>query len=125
MSHTVIVHKSPQGVLTQTVEVESHSFTVDEPSPNPHDLLDAALGACTAITIHMVAQRKQWPLTDVRVQITHDEDDDSYRMHRKLELIGALSAEQRQFLLGIAGKCPVHRALHKKIEVDTALLPAE
>jgi putative redox protein len=69
----------------------------------------------------MVAQRKQWPLTDVHVEITHDADDATYRMTRKLELIGSLTDEQKQYLLGIANKCPVHKTLHKKIEVTTSL----
>lgn len=123
------VHKAADGKITQVVEYGAQSFIADEPppvgegsGPNPHDLLDAALGACTAMTIMLVAQRKQWPLDDVRVEITHEEDDKTYRMIRKLELVGTLTEEQRQYLLGIANKCPIHRALHKTFEVNATLM---
>ena len=69
----------------------------------------------------LVAQRKQWPLTDVHVAISHDADDTTYRMTRTVEFVGTLTDEQKQYLLGIANKCPVHKTLHKKIEVTTSL----
>ena len=74
------------------------------------------------MTVTLVAQRKKWPLEDVRVEITHQEDDASYKMLRKIELVGQqLTEEQRQYLLGIANKCPIHKALHKKFEVESSL----
>lgn len=129
MSNIVKVRKAPEGKLRQLVEVGHNSIYADESAevggddggPNPHDLLDAALGACTAMTVTMVARRKQMPLRDVRVEITHEEDNDNYRLHRKVELVGELSEEQRQYLLGIANKCPIHRALHKKFGIETVL----
>ena len=129
MSTTIKVHKAADGNLKQRVEIGVHSLFVDEPAsvggddggPDPHDLLDASLGACTALTLTMVARRKQMPLTDVRVEIIHSEDNDSYHMQRTVELVGDLSDEQKQYLLGIANKCPIHRALHKKFDIDTKL----
>ena len=125
----VKVRKAADGKLKQVVEVGRNSFFADEPAPvgddqgpAPHEILDAALAACTAMTVTLVAQRKQWPLQDVVVEISHDADDATHRMHRKVQLVGALTEEQRQYLLGIANKCPVHRTLHKKIEIDTALV---
>jgi putative redox protein len=59
----------------------------------------------------------------VRVELTHDEDDATYRMNRKIELVGELTQEQKQYLLGIANKCPIHRVLHKKFEIETTLIP--
>lgn len=122
------VHKAADGVLKHEVEAGRHRLAADElpPAgedlgPSPHDYLDTALAACTALTVTLVARRKQWPLQDARVVVTHVEDDKTYRLERRLELIGALSEEQKQYLLGIANKCPIHRALHKQFEIDTAL----
>jgi len=129
-SNVIEVRKAGDGKIKQLVQVNANSFYADEPDPvgdgqgpNPHDLLDAALGVCTAMTVMMVAQRKKWPLDDVRVEITHEEDDANYKMLRKIELVGQqLTAEQRVYLLGIANKCPIHKALHKKFEiVDTVV----
>jgi putative redox protein len=131
MSTTIRTHKTPEGKIAYVVEMGNHSLVADEPSPvgedrgpDPFDLLDGALAACTALTVTLVAQRKQWPLKDVRVALTHDKDDATYRMDRRIELVGELTEEQRQYLLGIANKCPVHKTLHKKFEITTALTPA-
>ncbi|MGH8461775.1 MAG: OsmC family protein [Stenotrophobium sp.] len=123
------VHKAADGKITQVVEYGAQPpFIADEPppvgegsGPSPHDLLDSALGVCTAMTVMLVARRKQWPLVDVRVEITRDEDDKTYRLARKIELVGTLTEEQRQYLLGIANKCPIHRALHKTFEISSIL----
>lgn len=125
----ITVKKTAAGKFQQIVEAGRHSITADatlkgggdEAGFEPHELLDAALGACTAITLHMVAQRKQMPLEDVRIKIDHVEDDTHYRMSREIELVGDLTPEQRDYLLGIANKCPVHRSLTKQIEIATTL----
>ncbi len=129
MSSNVIKVRKAEGKIKQLIQVGANSFFADEPEPvgngqgpNPHDLLDSALGACTAMTVMMVAQRKQWPLQDVRVEITHQEDDATYKLVRKIELVGTLTEEQRAYLMGIANKCPIHKALHKKLEVESALV---
>jgi len=131
MSTIIKTRKAPEGKIRFVVEMGQHSVMADEPAPvgddggpNPHDLLNAALASCTALTVTLVAQRKQWPLKDVRVELTHAEDDTTYRMDRKIELVGDLTDEQKQYLLGIANKCPVHKTLHKKIEVTTTLQKA-
>ncbi|MBL6749188.1 MAG: OsmC family protein [Nevskia sp.] len=131
MSNPIKVHKAPEGKLKQLVEAGANALFSDEPPDvgdggglDPHELLDAALGACTAMTVTLVARRKQMPLADVRVTISHVEDNDNYRLSRSVELVGELTAEQRQYLLGIANKCPIHRALLKKISIDTVLAGA-
>ncbi len=128
-SNVIKVRKAGDGKIKQLVQVNANSFYADEPDPvgdgqgpNPHDLLDSALGVCTAMTVMLVAQRKQWPLQDVRVEITHEEDDANYKMLRKIELVGQLSEEQRVYLMGIANKCPIHKALHKKFEIESSLV---
>lgn len=128
------VRKAGEGKIRQLLQVGANSYYADEAEPvgdgqgpDPHDLLDSALGACTAMTVTLVAQRKQWPLQDVRVEVTHEETDTDYKLTRKVELVGPLTEEQRQYLLGIANKCPIHKALHKKFAIETALqgpLPA-
>jgi len=125
----VTVRKASDGKLKQIVEVGANMFFADEPpqhggdddGPSPHELLDAALGACTALTLTLVARRKGFALEDVRVNITHEDGDHGYQMHRQIELIGELTEEQRKYLLGIANKCPVHRTLTGRIQIDTAL----
>jgi putative redox protein len=130
MSTTIKVRKAPDGKIKQLIEIGTHTLYADEPpanggddqGPAPHELLDAALGTCTALTVTLVARRKQFPLEDVRVEIAHENVDGVYKMHRRIELVGTLSDEQKQYLLGIANKCPVHRTLTGRIEIDTALV---
>lgn len=119
----------------------AHALVADEPrdvggtdsGPSPYGYLCAALGACTTITLRMYADRKQWPLEGVRVRLTHDKIHASDcaecetkqgkidRFTRSIELQGALSAEQRQRLLEIADKCPVHRTLESEVRIETSL----
>lgn len=123
------VHKASQGALQYVVEHGKNALISDAPVAaggddaglEPHDLLDAALGACTAITVTMVAKRKQIPLEDVRVEVTRDEANGLYKLFRKVEFVGNLTAEQRDYLLGIANKCPIHKALNGKFEVSTQM----
>jgi len=128
-SNVIKVRKAGDGKIRQLVQVGANSFYADEPEPvgegqgpNPHDLLNAALGVCTAMTVMLVAQRKKWPLDDVRVEITHEENDTDYKMLRKIELVGQLNEEQRTYLMGIANKCPIHKALHKKFTIESSLV---
>ena len=129
MSSNAIKVRKAEGKIKQLVQVGANSFFADEgepvgdgQGPDPHDLLDASLGVCTAMTVMMVAQRKKWPLDDVRVEITHQESDTDYKLLRKIELVGQLTEEQRTYLMGIANKCPIHKALHKKFEVESTLV---
>lgn len=82
----------------------------------PMQTLVASLGACTAITLKLYSARKAWPLEDVKIQVSYEppargEADAPHRFRQTVELIGDLDAEQRERLLQIAGKCPVHRVL--------------
>jgi len=125
------------GKLRQQINVGAHTLYADEPiavgggdaGPNPYELLLAALGACTSMTLLMYARRKLWPLEDVAVKLSHRRDyardcEDCDRkpvqidvIERRITLIGPLDAEQRARLLEIAEKCPVHRTLTGRVSV--------
>jgi putative redox protein len=126
----VVVTDAPRGRLAQEIQAGRHVFIADEPAgvgddlgPTPYDLLLASLGACTAMTLRLYAERKGWPLEHVSVQLAHDRihADDSRncdktpcsieRIERVVKLTGPLDDEQRQRLLAIAERCPVHRTL--------------
>jgi putative redox protein len=126
---------------TVRIAAGRHEFLADEPEdaggrdegPNPYEYLLAALGACTALTLRMYAERKAWPLEHVAVSLRHSKihatecarcDEDAGRadrFERVLELRGALDGEQRARLLEIADRCPVHRSLEGAKEILTRL----
>jgi uncharacterized OsmC-like protein/alpha/beta superfamily hydrolase len=127
--------------LAQEILVGRHRLAADEPleaggsdlGPNPYDLLLAALGACTSMTLRLYADHKKWPLQHVRVDLSHqkihaaDCADCETRegridlIEREITLSGPLDAAQRQRLLEIAEKCPVHRTLHSEIKITSRL----
>jgi len=136
----VIVRTGDDGYTTQ-VKAGVHNFVADEPKsvggqnlgPTPYDLLVAALGTCTSMTLRMYADRKEWPLKEVKVHLehnqTHSEDCEKCEgkeakidtISREIELKGDLDKDQRERLLEIADKCPVHRTLHNEIQVISKL----
>ncbi|HUO19058.1 MAG TPA: OsmC family protein [Steroidobacteraceae bacterium] len=120
-----------------TVTLEDHAghqWLADEPpaaggadqGPGPHALLLSSLGACTAITLRMYAERKGWPLTGVKVDLTFNSEGAPATgrsdIHRRIALQGALSAEQREKLLEIATRCPIHRVLTGEVRIVSALV---
>jgi len=121
----------------QDILVGPHLLRADEPvdvggndgGPNPYELLLAALGSCTSMTVRMYADRKQWPLEAVRVELAwarvHVEDcaacdkgiEFTDGIEMQLSFFGDLSESQRERLMQIANKCPVHRTLNSPIQI--------
>jgi putative redox protein len=128
--------------LEHTIEARSHRLVADEPTedggtdggPTPYELLLGALGACTAMTVRLYAERHGWPLEGVEVALSHDrihaqdcadcETRDGFldRIRKRLLLRGALSPEQRQRLAEIAARCPVQRTLQHEIVIEQVLV---
>ena len=115
------------GKLQQVITVGRHQLLSDAPEalggedsgPEPHDLLAAALAACTTLTVTMYARRKGMALDDVRVRISHGPQDGGYSLRREIEYVGALGLDERARLTDIANKCPVHKTLSGTIRIDT------
>ena len=91
----------------------------DDTGATPHELLLAALGSCTAMTLKLYAERKGWPLRDVHVTLNGVSGEGAYIISREVAIDGDLDVEQRQRLLEIADKCPVHRTLMGEITINT------
>ncbi|MGA8693029.1 MAG: bifunctional alpha/beta hydrolase/OsmC family protein [Xanthobacteraceae bacterium] len=139
-SGEVFVRETRQGTFQQEIVAGAHRFLADEPvaaggldsGPGPYDLLLAALGACTSMTLRLYADRKQLPLTRTRVRLRHSriyaadcaacetKEGMLDRIDRIINLEGELDAEQRKRLLEIADKCPVHRTLTSEIDIRTS-----
>ena len=138
----VVAHIANEGYTTQIL-ANGHHIVADEPEsaggnnygPSPYDLLTAALGACTAMTMKMYAERKHWDLQEAYVHLRHGKEhaqatgaaDEKTsrkidRFERMIELQGNLDEDQRKRLVEIANKCPVHRTLHEPVQVDTWLM---
>ncbi len=136
----IVVQGAASG-FAQDIMAGAHRLRSDEPpavggtdsGPNPYDLLLAALGSCTSMTIAMYARRKQWPLESVTVRLRqskiHAEDCADCetrigmidRIEREIAFTGSLDDVQRSKLLEIADKCPVHRTLKSEIDIRTRL----
>jgi putative redox protein len=135
MAEVVVISESG---LAQQIVAGGQRWQADEPlpigtdtGPSPYELLLSSLGACTSMTLRLYAQRKQWDLQRVTVRLRHYrihaedcadcESKQGYldRIDREIELTGALDETQRQRLLEIAERCPVHRTLKSEIAIRT------
>ena len=115
------------GKFAQDIQVDEHRLRADEEpqkggddtAPAPHELLLAALGSCTAMTLKAYAARKGWPLRDAQVMLNGGSSDGRFVITRQIVLTGELDVEQRQRLIEIADKCPVHKTLVGEIAITT------
>jgi uncharacterized OsmC-like protein len=135
---SVVVRGSAAG-FAQEIHAGPHRLLADEPAaaggtdtgPSPYDLLLAALGACTSMTVAIYARRKAWPLEEVTVHLRHSkihaadcgecETKEGLldRIERDIHFTGPLTEEQQSKLIEIANKCPVHRTLTSEIDIKT------
>lgn len=114
-----------------SINASGHHLAADEPEskggentgPVPHDLLLASLAACTAITLRMYVDRKQWDLKSLAVDVQYVREDDKARIVRELHLDGALSDEQRARIVDIAERTPVTLMLKGGVPIQTELIP--
>jgi uncharacterized OsmC-like protein/alpha/beta superfamily hydrolase len=138
--NVVIDEKNHQ--FTRKVSTDTHQWVADEPTsvggsnlgPDPYEHLLAALGTCTSMTIRMYANLKKIPLDEVSVELSHsrihgDDCQACDEQHKKIDVIdrrislrGKLTEEEKQKLLVIADKCPVHRTLHNKLLIQSELV---
>lgn len=138
---TEITVRSGAEGLAQTIQTRGHTLVADEPLDvgggdtglTPYELLLAALGSCTAMTLRLYARRREWPLEAVEVRLAHervhaadcaecDNPDGSPfldRITKRVQLSGPLSEEQRTRLLEISERCPVQRTLQSTITIQT------
>jgi len=143
-SGTVVVRETRRGLFQQEIIAGGHRLHADEPvnvggldsGPGPYDLLLAALGACTSMTLRLYADRKKIPLRRTQVRLRHSriyatdcaecetKEGMLDRIERFITLEGELDAAQRAQLIDIANKCPVHRTLTSEIDIRTREEPA-
>jgi len=129
------LQKDTAGTYRQRISVAAHelfadvdtSFGGEDSAPDPHDLLDSSLAACTAITLSMYAKRRGMPLDGVDIDIERDsskEKNGEYNLAMNIHFVGSLSDEQKQQLLDIIEKCPIHKLLsHATINITTVHQP--
>lgn len=139
MTATDVIVRGDAARFAQEIVVGPHRLTADEPiefggkntGPSPYDLLLAALGSCTSMTVSWYARTKKWPLESVTVNLRHSKihaadcrdcetkEGKIDRIERDIHFVGKLDPEQQKKLLEIADKCPVHRTLRSEIDIQT------
>src|ERR1700677_4434871 len=126
---TIILNETGNGPFQVQAKAGSGTFLIDEPvaaggmssGPNPYDLLSAAIGACSLMTMRLYARRRQLPLERIEVKVTHHRDNlkDKDRFVREIQLTGPLDPAE------IVMRCPVHMTMERGSEMETILLPPE
>ena len=139
MSTTDVIVRGDASGFAQEIVAGPHRLTADEPidfggkdtGPSPYDLLLAALGSCTSMTVSFYARARKWPLESVIVTLRHSKihaadcrdcvtrEGKIDRIERDIHFVGKLDPEQKKRLLEIADKCPVHRTLRSEIDIQT------
>jgi putative redox protein len=122
------IARRENGTLKHEVEVRQHSVTADEPEanggsdtgPNPQELLAVSLASCSAITMEMYAQRKGWDIGDVVVDVDYEpaQRGSPTKFEMTVRLPKELPQDQRERLMTIVAKCPVHRVLEGEVMFD-------
>ncbi|SDM77512.1 OsmC family protein [Polaromonas sp. JS666] len=119
---TIELQRDLTAAMAQQVHIRGHSLTADvseaeggaDSGPSPHDLYDAALGACKALTVMWYARKKGIPVEDIHTRMERDDSQERsgvYKLSARLQIKGALSDAQLQELHAVAQKCPVHKLM--------------
>lgn len=134
-----MIEKTTRAYISETgestyavdISVSDHLLKGDEPieagggnlGPDPYDMLTAALGECTAMTIRWYALRQQWPLEKVKVILTHHKEGKRDIFTKEITLIGEqLTPDQKEKLIDIAAKCPIQRSLEGTPTIETIVV---
>ncbi len=125
------IARRENGSLKHDIEIRDHELVADEPEkaggtdagPSPQELLAASLASCTAITMEMYAARKGWDIGDIAVDVDYEpaQRGSPTKFHMKMVLPKELPEEQRERLMQIAAKCPVHRTLEGEVMFDESV----
>ena len=130
----VLARETGEGKFQVRIETGEHDFLMDEPvafgglssGPSPFDMLGAALGACTLMTMKLYAERKGWAIDGLSVRVTHRKSSPEARDQFEREIhFGEVTDERRDKLLSIAARCPVHLLLERGSDVSTSVAGAE
>jgi putative redox protein len=122
------IKETGESLFAVNIEVSGHRLKGDEPvdahggnlGPAPYDLLTAALGECTAMSVRWYAKKHDWPLDTVEVNMTHEKIDGGDVFTKEIIVHGdTLTEEQRKKLVEVAAKCPVQRTLESEIVIHT------
>ena len=124
---SVAAHLDFEDGFTTHITNGKHALIADEPQEKggqnlgfmPPELVESGLGACTAMTLKMYAERKEWPLKQVYVYLDYRKSDEKHTIQRKIKLVGDVDDKQRKRLIEIAEKCPVHKMLTEEIVIET------
>lgn len=127
MQVTATIEK--QHYLTTLITEGNHQVLADEPAsengtdlgPSPDELLMMSLASCTAITLRMYADRKNWDVTKINVQVMMQRVEGKTIFTRNVEVMGTLDETEKKRMLAIANACPVHKTLTNPIEINTTL----
>ena len=130
----IVVERIAADGTAHRISIRGHEIVADmaapdgdDAGPDPHDLYDAALGACKAMTMLWYAQRNDIPVEDIHVGVMRDasgERQGIYKLTTRIALTGPMSDEQHDRLIGVAAKCPVHKLMAEvETQIETIAVP--
>ena len=130
----VVERIDPNGGSAHRISIRGHEIVADmsapdghDAGPDPHDLYDAALGACKAMTMLWYAQRNGIPVEDIHVGVVRDASEERkgvYKLTTRIAISGPMTDEQHDRLIGVAAKCPIHKLMSEvETQIETIAVP--